>query len=107
MINVIIADTKQLTFTITDSAGEPIDMSAATVKFMVKKSMSDDDLEALILKSIINPSSNIVLIELTSDDTLLLSADDYYCALKIFFDSGVKSTVYTNTLRATKGVFDE
>lgn len=106
-INVIIGDTKQLVFTVVDGDGVAVDLSASTVKFMVKKSKVDDDDDAVLVKEFVNPSTNIVICELSATDTLLFKEETYYCALKVFYDSGVRSTAYSSELRATKGVFDE
>lgn len=110
MINFIIADTKKLNFTIKyKESTQPVDLSAATVKVMIKKLLTDADDDAIIIKEFINPSSNIILCEFSSDDTKLLIENpfNYHIALKIFFDSGVEYTAFQDILIPIKGVFDE
>ncbi len=63
----------QLTF--TDSDGNAIDLTGATIFFTVKKNKTDDDVDAVISKQIDsfdNPITGVAQLDLTNSDTNIL-----------------------------------
>lgn len=71
-IEIIRGDDEQFELTFTDIDGDPIDLTDGTVFFTVKKSLSDDDDEALITKEITEfaaPTTGVARLVLSKTQT--------------------------------------
>jgi hypothetical protein len=108
MIYIKQANTENFTLgPIKHCDGSPIDLSAATVKMIIKKDVSDDDSAAVITKESIHPESNIVLFSLSADETAVVPLGEFYIAFKIFWDNGIEREIFNDLLICEKGVFNE
>lgn len=71
-LDIYEGEDKTWTVTITDSAGDPIDITGYTFLFMVKTNISDTDANAIITKQITShsdPTNGVTQIALDSSDT--------------------------------------
>ena len=110
MVNIITGDSSEFTFTITYAgsvANLPApDLSACTVKFMVKKYVTDPDSKAIFLQEIVNPDTNIVHFQIPPATTAKLKEGVYKGACKLFYDSGAQLTIWQDNITVTIGVFN-
>ncbi len=108
IIKLKTACTQGLTYSVVREGGqgEIIDLSSVTAKIMVKNSAYDSDEDALVVKEIVHPQSNLLYFELTAQETASWAAGKYPIALKLFYDSGAEQVLREDTLVVTKGVFD-
>jgi len=110
MLKIITGDTIGFTFSIVFAgavATTPApDLSACTVKFMVKKSLSDADSKAAFVQEIVNPESNIVYFTMSPEDSGKLKPGGYKAACKLFYDNGTELTIWQSDLIVTQGVFN-
>lgn len=109
MNKIIIGDTVGFTFSIVyeNSVGKyPLpDLESSSLKFMIKKNVSDPDFKAVFVETIDNPVSNVVYFEMSSDDTSKLKPGTYKGACKMFYKDGIEKTVWSGDIIAIKGVF--
>ena len=110
MLNIITGDSAGFTFSIVYAGMvadmTPPDLSACTVKFMVKQNVSDPDTKAIFVQSLEHPDSNIVHFEMQPTDTKKLKQGTYVAACKLFYDNGVELTVWQDNILVTIGVFN-
>lgn len=108
ILKIVSASTQGLTYSVVHEGnqGEVIDLSHATAKIMVKRSVYDPDNKAIIVKEIVHPDSNLLYFQIDAEDTMSLPSGKYYVSLKLFYDSGVKLVLREDTLLISKGVFD-
>ncbi|MBR2008280.1 MAG: hypothetical protein IKA01_09960 [Alistipes sp.] len=110
MLKIITGDSAGFTFSIVyagmvaDIAAP--DLSACTVKFMVKASLADSDYKAVFVQEIVNPDTNIVHFQLNPSDTAKLKQGTYKAACKLFYDSGTELTVWQGDIIVAAGVFN-
>lgn len=107
MIKIITGDTATFTFSIiypgaVDGVPNP-DLSTATVMFAMKRA---NESKIAVEKSIVHPASNIVLFELTPQETARLSAGIYNSCCKIYFDNGEAKTVWLDDITVIKGLLN-
>ena len=81
-------------------------MSACTVKFMIKKSLSDPDNKAVFSQEIENPDTNMVYFSMSAEDTSKLKRAVYKAACKLFYESGTELTVWSGDIMVTQGAFN-
>ena len=95
------------TFELFEKDGRtPLDLSDTTVRYIIKKSKSDADSEALLpVKEYVHPDTNILLFEYTALETADLLPGTYIQALKLFRDNHKDEEVWVDTLRIEEGVF--
>lgn len=110
MVNIITGDSAEFTFTVT-YAGMVADMvapdlTACTVKFMIKKDANDPDSKALFVQSITHPDTNIVHFMMSPAETTKLKPGVCKGACKLFYDSGTQLTVWQDNITITTGVFN-
>jgi len=80
-LDIYEGEDKVWTVTITDSAGDPIDITGYTFLFTVKRKLNDSDGNALIRKEITShsdPTNGITEITLVSADTNDKSGNFFY-----------------------------
>lgn len=110
MLKIITGDSAGFTFSIVYAgmvADMPApDLSACTVKFMIKASMTDSDYKAVFAQAIVNPDTNIVHFQLDPADTAKLKQGTYKAACKLFYDSGTELTVWQGDIIVATGVFN-
>lgn len=110
MLNIITGDSAGFTFSIVYAGMvadmTPPDLSACTVKFMVKQNPTDSDSKALFVQSLVNPDSNIVHFEMAPTDTNKLREGTYKAACKLFYNNGTEVTVWQDNIIVTAGVFN-
>ena len=71
-------DTETLTTNpIKTCDGVGIDLSDAVVKLIIKENMEDPDENAILLKSLEHPESNIVSFQLSADETAAIMIGQY------------------------------
>jgi hypothetical protein len=95
-------DTKQIRVTITDSAGDPVTLAGATVKYKISARIRG---EILVAKqtggSGITVSSNVATISLAPADTQSLSGA-FFHELEVTDTFGNVSTVFQDTINISK-----
>lgn len=108
IIKITTASTQGLTYSVVREGdqGEAVDLSRVTAKIMVKRSAYDPDDEAVIVKEIVHPESNLLYFQIEAEETADLPAGKYPIAFKLFYDSGLKLVLREDTLLISKGVFD-
>lgn len=92
---IIRGDTKSFTITFNDQNNDPIDITGATIEFMVKEKLTDTNADALIHKTITshsNPTSGITILSLSTSDTEDLRPGQYYYDIQRTQNSEVKSS---------------
>jgi hypothetical protein len=80
-LSIYEGEDKTFTVTLTDSAGDPIDITGYTFLFTVKSKISDSDADAIIKKEITNhsdPTNGVTQIALVESDTEDLSGSYLY-----------------------------
>lgn len=107
MIYMTQANTWSIVAPVRHCNNSPVDLSAATVRMMIKKDIKDDDEQAVITKEVINPESSDVMFQLSAEETAAIQPGEYMVGVKIFFDSGPRFEVGKDSLLVEKGVFDE
>lgn len=109
MLKIITGDTAGFTFSLVYpgavSTTPAPDLTAATIKFIIKKNADDPDYKAVFEQSIVKPDTNIVYFEMLPTDTAKLMAGTYKAGCKVFYDSGLEVTVWTGDISVVKGVF--
>lgn len=110
MLKIITGDSAGFTFSIV-YAGAAADMpapdlSACTVRFMVKVNPADSDYKAVFAQEIVNPDTNIVHFQMSPADTGKLKQGTYKAACKLFYESGTELTVWQGDIIVTLGVFN-
>ena len=86
--------------------GQPADLSEASVRLIIKKSIEDDDMKNVALKSVDNPESNIILFQFTPGDTANIPVGEYRIAVKIFYTNGREVEIFNDKCIVEKGVFN-
>ena len=94
------------TFTLENCDGTPVDLSAATAKFIVKKSRNTPDTDAVLSGQIVNSDTNIIMYEFDATETDIQEGT-YVGALKIFKADDKNDEVWSDDFKAVKGVFNE
>lgn len=110
MIKIITGDTAGFTFSIVspgavDSTPAP-DLSAASIKFMLKRSIDLSDYKAAFSQTIVHPDTNILHFEMSGEDTGALVAGTYKAGCKIYYDDGPEHTLWEGDVMVVKGVFN-
>lgn len=108
MIYIKKGDSATLTTEPIETANhEPVDLSAATVKMIIKRSITDEDSDAVVAKEVVHSDSNIIGFHLTAAETAALDVGDYVLGVKIVWDNGVDAQeIACEELRITQGVFN-
>lgn len=108
IIKITTASTQGLTYSVVREGdqGDAVDLSRVTAKIMVKRSVYDADDEAVIVKEIVHPESNLLYFQIEASETESLPAGKYPIAFKLFYDSGIELVLREDTLLISKGVFD-
>lgn len=91
-------------FTLTNPDGTAVDLSAATAKFIVKKSKNTPDEDAILSKQIVNSDTNMIMFEFDATETDLQEGS-YVMALKIFKSNNKNDEVWSDDCKVVKGVF--
>lgn len=94
-------------FILTNSDGSPVDLSQATLGFIVKKNKFDDDTMAILSAEIENSDTNDVLFQFDATVTAPLEVGEYFAALKIFKTNNLNDEVWSDKVRVTKETFNE
>lgn len=94
------------TFTFVECNGEPSDLSSCTVKYILKKSKSDNDDSALLSGEYVNPDTNILQFEFPASDTASLPVGDAVGAVKIYRDGDKNEEVWSSEYIIEEGVFN-
>ncbi|MBQ8729314.1 MAG: hypothetical protein IJY77_03370 [Alphaproteobacteria bacterium] len=109
MIYIKKGDSATLTTEPIETANhEPVDLSAATVKMIIKRSVFDEDSDAVVAKEVSHSESNIIGFHLSAAETAAMDVGDYVLGVKIVWDNGVDAQeIACEELRITQGVFNE
>lgn len=94
------------TFTLTNCDGTPVDLSSATVKFIVKKTRNTPDTDAILTSQLVNPNTNILMFEFDATETNIAEGQ-YVMGLKIFKANDKNEEVFSDDVKVVKGVFNE
>lgn len=94
------------TFTLTNCDGSAMDLSAATVKFIVKKTRNTPDSDAVLTGQFVNPDTNILMYEFDATETNIAEGQ-YVMGLKIFKSDDKNEEVFSDDVKVVKGVFNE
>ena len=94
------------TFELTECDGSATDLSEATVKFIVKKSKTTEDDNAIMAGSVVNSDTNIIMFEFNASESDV-EEGNYVGALKIFKTGDINTEVWSDDFRVVRGVFDE
>ena len=107
MIYIKSGDSETLTTgPIETSNHVPVDLSAATVKLLIKKNITDSDNEAVITKEENHPTSNIVGFHLSSTETAVLDVGRYVLGVRIEWGNGDAREIAREEMTITQGVFN-
>lgn len=102
-----IANKASFTFELTNCDGSPVDLSEATLKFIVKRNKIDEDSAAILASQVDNSETNIVSFEFTSEDTAALTEGNYFVAIKIVKDNHMDDEVWNDNLKVVREVFND
>lgn len=102
-----IANKATFEFELTECDGTPVDLSTSTMKFIVKKSKTDDDSSALLSGEIINSETNNIMFEFDATETATLTEGKGFCALKQFKSDNMNDEVWSDNITITKEVFSD
>lgn len=94
------------TFTFVECNGEPSDLSSCTVKYILKKSKTDNDDSALLSGEYVNPDTNILQYEFTATDTANLPTGEAVGAIKIYRGGDKNEEVWSSEYIIEEGVFN-
>lgn len=86
---------------------KPVDLSAATVKMIIKQSMDTSDSDANISQSVKNPDTNIIAFNLTAAETAALLPGEYVFGIKIVWNSGAAREIKREKIQVKQGVFND
>lgn len=109
MLYITQGNTEQFTCGPIETADrEPVDLSAATVKMIIKSSLDDPDTAAVFVQEIEHPDSNIVLFALTAAQTRAIEVGQYIMGIKIIWDGedGLEREIKRENVTVSKGVFN-
>ena len=95
------------TFELQNCDGTAMDLSEATVRFILKRDKTDADDQALLAGEHINPTTNILQFEFSAVDTGELQEGTAIGALKIYRTDDKDEEVWSDEYTIEKGVFDE
>lgn len=107
MQHITIHNLYKIGFTLENCDGSAMDLSSATVKFILKKTKEDDDENALLAGEYENPDTNIIDFEFSALDTATLSVGSAIGALKIYRADNKDEEIWSDEYVIEKGVFDE
>ena len=94
-------------FELTNCDGTPVDLSATTAKFIVKKDKSTPDNSAVLSGEIVNSETNNIMFQFTAVQTANITEGDYVCALKLFKSDNMNDEVWSDNLKVVKEVFND
>lgn len=69
-------DAIDIELTVTDSAGDPLDLAGTTLEFIVKRAAIDPDDEAVLTKTTADPAEIEVTDSLNGEATIYIQTDD-------------------------------
>ena len=95
-----------LTFEITNCDGSEYDLSASTLKFIVKKSKEDPDGTAVLSSEVVNSSTNVVTFQFDATQTNL-DIGNYVAAIKEFKDNNLNNELWNDNIQVVKEVFND
>lgn len=101
------ANAEGFTFELINCDGSPVDLSHATLKFIVKKNKVDEDSKAILSSQSVNPDTNIVSFQFTAQQTASLSEGDYFVAIKIVKENHMDDEVWNDKLKIAREVFND
>lgn len=107
MEHIRISNKKSFEFELTECDGSPVDLSEATVKFIVKKSKDDPDTSAILAKEIVNSETNNIMYQFDATETANLQEGKYVAALKIFKENNLNDEVWSDYVQIVKEVFSD
>jgi len=96
-LTIIRGDTTTYTVTLTDSAGDPIDITGYTFFMTVKKSKDDKDDDAIITEDVTShsdPTNGVTVITLSSTDTNVAPGIYYYDIQYKDTSDNIKTVLY-------------
>lgn len=106
-INIIRGDDVSITIKFTDSDGNPIDLTGATVYFTAKNNLSDADNDAVLSADITshsNPTNGETVLTFADTDTDGLTVKSYYYDLQLKTAAGKISSVKAGKLNILEDV---
>lgn len=107
MQHITIHNKYNPTFTLENCDGSAMDLSAVTVKYILKKNKTDSDAQALLSGEYVNPTTNILEFEFSAIDTAVLPEGPAIGALKIYRADDKDEEIWSDEYTIERGVFDE
>ena len=107
MQHIVIHNLYNPTFILENCNGSVMDLSSATVKFILKRNKSDADAQALLSGEYVNPDTNILQFEFSALQTASLPEGMAVGALKIYRTGDKDEEVWSDEYSIEKGVFNE
>ena len=107
MQHITIHNLYNPTFELQNCDGSAMDLSEATVRFVLKRNKTDADASALLSGEHINPTTNILQYEFSAIDTATLPEGQAIGALKIYRTDDKDEEIWSDEYTIEKGVFDE
>lgn len=107
MQHIVIHNLYNPTFTLENCDGTAMDLSNATVRFILKKNKTDSDAQALLSGEYENPNTNILQFEFSAIETASLPEGTAIGALKIYRTDDKDEEVWSDEYTIEKGVFNE
>lgn len=106
MQHITIHNLYNPTFVLENCDGTPMDLSSATVKFILKRNKTDLDSLALLSGEYVNPDTNILQYEFSATDTANLEEGTAIGALKIYRTDAKDEEIWSDEYTIEKGVFN-
>ena len=107
MQHITIHNLYNPTFTLENCDGTAMDLSSATVKFILKRNKTDLDAQALLSGEYVNPDTNILQYEFSATDTANLEEGTAIGALKIYRTDAKDEEIWSDEYTIEKGVFND
>lgn len=107
MLYIRKANKATFEFELTNCDGTPVDLSQATVKFLVKKDKSVPDNSAVLSGEIVNSDTNNIMFQFNAIQTTNITEGEYVGALKVFKADNMNDEVWSDKIKVVKEVFSD
>lgn len=108
MLYITQGNTEQFTVGPIETADrEPVDLSAATVKMIIKSALDDPDAAAVFTQEIVHSDTNTVLFDMSPSATRAIEVGHYIVGIKIVWDTGAEREIKRDNVTVVKGVFHD
>lgn len=86
---------------------KPVDLSAATVKMIIKQNMETPDDEAVFAQDIVHPNSDTLAFLMSAAESASIEPGDYIVGVKIVWDDGTAREIARDKVVVSQGVFND